>query len=641
MSNVVIDIAAEFTGKKAFKQADTAAQKLTKTVGNLAKGFGITFSARALAQYSKQAVAAFAADDKAAKILTRTLSNLGLVFADPAVKTFISDLEKQYGVLDDFLRPAYQKLVTTTGDWRKSQELLRTSLDLSAQSGFDVVSVADDISRAFAGNTKGLQKYGLGLSKAQLSAMSFEEVLVRITKISNGQAALAASTYAGKLDILNVAAANASETIGGALVDSFVALAGNGNIEKATTNIDIFSKTLAALISPKQMAGIMGQVDYKFGIIPTIKKPNTNRSASPAGTFLKNQAEIRAAAAAKKQQADMLAANKKAAKLAADQLKLAKAKAIFDNKNIQIEAALKGKISEEERARLLLMKAIADENISLIDKYTKALAAAQSETKNLQNVLDSVKITKFENPAGSVFYRGLTQAQIDLEKFKESGGFRLKWDGSEYYKGLTQGEIDLEKFKEKGGFRLKWNATDYYYGLSESEYELEKFKERGLFRLNWDANDYYSGLTQSEIDLEKFKEKGGFRLGWDANDYYYGLSQSEIELERFKESGQFRLTWDATDFYNGMTAAEITWERWKESGYTGGKPASPASISNLSNFSNMSSLPSNSTQNTNSNSMNNVFNININTGIGDPNAIAEAVDQVLQDAVNRGTLRLR
>jgi hypothetical protein len=608
MSNVVIDIAAEFTGKKAFKQADTAAQKLTKTVGNLAKGFGITFSARALAQYSKQAVAAFAADDKAAKILSRTLGNLGLAFADPAVKTFIADLEKQYGVLDDFLRPAYQKLVTTTGDWRKSQELLRTSLDLSAQSGFDVVSVADDISRAFAGNTKGLQKYGLGLSKAQLSAMSFEDILVRITKISNGQAALAASTYAGKLDILNVAAANASETIGGALVDSFVLLAGNGNIEKATSSIDIFSKTLAAIISPKQMAEIMGQVDYKFGIIPTIKKPNTNRSASPAGTFLKNQAEIRAAAAAKKQQADMLAAQKKTLKSQQDALKLAKARAIFDNKNIQIEAALKGKLSDEDRARLLLMKAIGDENISLIDKYTKALAAAQAETKNLQNVLDNVKNTKFENPAGSVFYKGLTQAQIDLEKFKESGGFRLKWDASEYYRGLTQGEIDLEKFKEKGGFRLKWDATDYY-----------------------------RGLTQSEIDLEKLKEKGMFRLKWDANDYYRGMTQSEIQLEQLKESGVFRLTWDATDFYRGMTAAQITWERWKESGYTGGKPASPASLSSLSNLSNMSSLPSNSTQNTNSNSINNVFNIN--TGIGDPNAIAEAIDQVIQDAVNRGTLR--
>jgi hydroxylamine reductase (hybrid-cluster protein) len=33
------------------------------------------------------------------------------------------------------------------------------------------------------------------------------------------------------------------------------------------------------------------------------------------------------------------------------------------------------------------------------------------------------------------------------------------------------------------------------------------------------------------------------------------------------------------------------------------------------------------------------MNITINTGIGDPNAIAEAIDQVLNDAIARGSLR--
>jgi hypothetical protein len=31
----------------------------------------------------------------------------------------------------------------------------------------------------------------------------------------------------------------------------------------------------------------------------------------------------------------------------------------------------------------------------------------------------------------------------------------------------------------------------------------------------------------------------------------------------------------------------------------------------------------------------------VNTGVGDPNAIAEALDQYLQGAVDRGTLRIR
>jgi len=35
----------------------------------------------------------------------------------------------------------------------------------------------------------------------------------------------------------------------------------------------------------------------------------------------------------------------------------------------------------------------------------------------------------------------------------------------------------------------------------------------------------------------------------------------------------------------------------------------------------------------------NQYNITVNAGVGDPNAIAEAIDQVLNDAVQRGTLR--
>jgi len=39
------------------------------------------------------------------------------------------------------------------------------------------------------------------------------------------------------------------------------------------------------------------------------------------------------------------------------------------------------------------------------------------------------------------------------------------------------------------------------------------------------------------------------------------------------------------------------------------------------------------------NAMGNNISVTINTGVGDPNAIAEAIDQVLTDAASRGTLR--
>ena len=69
--SVVINIAAEYTGKKAFSQADKATQQLSKSVKRLAGAFGIAFGARG----AMQAVKAFAADDKAARTLSKTLDN--------------------------------------------------------------------------------------------------------------------------------------------------------------------------------------------------------------------------------------------------------------------------------------------------------------------------------------------------------------------------------------------------------------------------------------------------------------------------------------------------------------------------------------------------------------------------------------
>lgn len=240
-NDVSIRIGASFVGKKAFKEADSAAAKLTGTVKKLAGGLGLALGARQIAIYGKNAVKAFAADEKAARSLTLTLNNLGLAFADPEVKNFISSLESQFGVLDDQLRPAYQKLLTTTGDYKKAQDLLKTSLDLAAMSGSDVVSVAGDLSKAFAGNTRGLQKYGLGLSKAEIQAMSFEDILKQIAIVSAGQAQSAADSYSGALDRLTVAAANASESIGKDLLTALDTVAGGNGLPKTINLIESLS----------------------------------------------------------------------------------------------------------------------------------------------------------------------------------------------------------------------------------------------------------------------------------------------------------------------------------------------------------------------------------------------------------------
>ncbi len=84
-ADVKIDIAAEFTGKKAFKQADTATQKLTSNVKKLAGAVGLAYGTSAIIAYGKASVKAFAADEAAARRLTTAVENLGIGFANPQI----------------------------------------------------------------------------------------------------------------------------------------------------------------------------------------------------------------------------------------------------------------------------------------------------------------------------------------------------------------------------------------------------------------------------------------------------------------------------------------------------------------------------------------------------------------------------
>ena len=365
-ATIKIDLATEFTGKKAFAKAESATTTLTKSVKNLAGAFGLAFGARTIARYSQQAVKAFAADDKAARVLAGTLKNLGLSYAATDVAGFIDSLEKQFGVVDDLLRPAYQRLLTQTGDYRLAQDLLRTSLDLSAQSGQDVLSVSSDLAKAFAGNTRGLMKYGLGFTKAELAAASFDDILTRISQVSSGQAELAADTISGKLAKLDAAAQRASETIGGALVDSFAQLAGNGDIDKAIAKFDdfiknatnIFKLATGALSIDELTKGKEFGFDLRKGLTLTDIKTSSNRSASPAGKGLAMIAEKKAADAIKKNTA-AFKANTASVKAKTE---LDKLSAKFDLDRIGLYAALAAATSDEEKARIKAKIAILEQN---------------------------------------------------------------------------------------------------------------------------------------------------------------------------------------------------------------------------------------------------------------------------------------
>jgi hypothetical protein len=417
--SVRIDIAAEFTGKKAFKQADTATAKLTKSVKSLAGGLGIAFGTKAVINFGKQAVKAFAEDEAAASRLSNAVDNLGIGFANVDISKFIADLERSAGIADDILRPAFQGLLTQTGSLVQSQKLLNDAITISRASGIDLATVSEDLAKGYVGITKGLAKYNTGLTKAELSSKSFNEILGTLLKQSAGAANDYLGTTAYSMDVLGVATSNASEIIGGGLIDAFAAVAGGTEASDAAYVIELVATAIA---------NVTRATGGAVGAIPTLIKNLKNLPKSIFLGFAGAQAGVKltpkekpepksALEISKEEQAKRLAkleadAAKRAKLLAALQNKqldnakkqeaaekkrlllekakaaLSKAAAVFDLNKIQIAAALKATYDKDERLRLLAMQEIENDNGEAALKYIEQLKllTAEQQTNKLTGI---------------------------------------------------------------------------------------------------------------------------------------------------------------------------------------------------------------------------------------------------------------
>jgi len=99
---------------------------------------------------------------------------------------------------------------------------------------------------------------------------------------------------------------------------------------------------------------------------------------------------------AKKNLAARNAAIKKEKALLKDQEKLKKFGGLFDTEQIEIFAALQGKITEQEKLRLSLQLALIQGNATEAEKLGKQLAIAQLQTTDLATAIS--KIPKALNP---------------------------------------------------------------------------------------------------------------------------------------------------------------------------------------------------------------------------------------------------
>jgi len=396
MANVVIDIAAEYTGNKAFKQAETATSKLEKSVAKLGKQLAGVFAASKLYAFGKQSVKAFAEDEKAARSLALALANTGNAFAAIEVEKFIGDLQRATGVLDDNLRPAFRTLLTATGDVKKSQDALALALDISAGTGRDLGQVSVALSRGFLGQTTALSRLGAGLDKATLKAGDMDVIIGELTDKFRGQALAAAEGYAGAIAKLTVASNNAKEIIGKDLLDAMQMVAGKEGIGGATTAMEGFATqignaiygigVLTKAIKSLPGAGFIGDVLNAgtqisgLGLLSRLGASSKARSAgtpqqSPGQRAAIDKANKDALRLQKQQNSLKTIDNNATARkiaLTGDELALKELEKKFDVERIGLYTALNQTTDSETKMRLLSLVAIHDQNAAMAGLIKKA-----------------------------------------------------------------------------------------------------------------------------------------------------------------------------------------------------------------------------------------------------------------------------
>jgi hypothetical protein len=622
MSQVAINIIAEFLGKKAFKQADTATQQLTKNVKKLAGAFGVAFGAQQFISYGKRAVKAFAESEQEATRLRTAVTNLGLAFAAPEVDRYIDKIELATGVNRDQLQPSFLNLLRTTGSLAKSQELLNLSLDIAASEGLSVTAVSEKLSQAYVGQARGLRSLNLGLTTAELNTADFEFIQRKLTTLFAGQGEAAANSYTASIAKLGIASEQASEIIGGGLVDSLIILSGNTSVDdlaedmlNAARNTRDFQKSLSELIN----FGLAPIKFFALGFTELVKatdplvdliiegdpsgfmkrKPQSSLSAPVAGfngkTFYadaqKNaQAIAKAETTAKKRAAELLAIKKK-------------------------QQALEGKITKDKKIQQAIDKAnlalLKGEEVFDMDKIQIA-AALTNQAEQLGKATTSSQLLQIANDTARLNVKQSILALEDAIAAKDEAAIIA---------ATNKLNADLKVLSTLGMQNIK---------LQDIKSVLDSLKPKDLVNLtNLDAalakiQEMLRLLAQANAQsTAKVPASASLGSGIPMGDYIAPISK-EIAAQgsigailEYADAAAARANAfaDLLDMQSEQDLRDLI--------------AYQSSVGDLGGYSpNMNRGAGYGAGGT---------NITVNTGVGDPEAIARAVEDVIRQSYQRGT----
>jgi hypothetical protein len=414
----VINIASKFDAK-GFKQAESASEKLGRTVKNLAGTLGLAFSTAAVVAYGKASVKA-ALDSQAEQERLNNILKVttGATLAQIDVLNEQADALERIGVVTGGnIKITQSQLATFDLQISTIKTLTPAILDyVTAEKGAtasaaDFKSMTNGLAQALNGNFASLTRTGFVLdefTKKTIKEGTETERAAALVKVLNSTYkdfnASLRNTNAGKMQVLANTAQEVQTIIGTGIIDSLQLLSQDTSIDEltekmrslafATSDASVgFSLMLRDIKNEISKDPILGSFfDFLFkdmttGILPIDAAINRGRENRERLSYNPNEHKARQQAVKLERDANKLArtgnelkkidndATKRKIVLTADQIALQELEKKFDVDRIGLYAALNQSTEGETKMRLLSLIAIHDQNEAMAGMIKKANAA--------------------------------------------------------------------------------------------------------------------------------------------------------------------------------------------------------------------------------------------------------------------------
>lgn len=214
--------------KKGVKGATTDVDSFSTRVSDFGKKAAVAFAAAsaAIGAFAIASVKAAAEDEAGQKKLEETIRNTTNATAEQiaGIDKYVSAQSIATATTDDVIRPALSRLLRSTGDLTKAQELLTLSQEIAAATGKPLEAVTNAVAKSFDGSNTALTKLGVGIDAATLKTLTFDETQKLLNKTFDGFIKNQSETAAFKFQQLSIAIDETKEQVGAALLPAVTAL---------------------------------------------------------------------------------------------------------------------------------------------------------------------------------------------------------------------------------------------------------------------------------------------------------------------------------------------------------------------------------------------------------------------------------